>query len=119
MHVNPAPEETAPPNIYAAHPAYNLFRRRQEPDVLCAVPEDRPVPSFINANGWEFAGKADEPATLPLGFNQKAARVSVRCHGFYLFEAFSAVRKRTAIWPPGVLLAAERRLPEWGDGSNH
>ena len=99
MPGNPAPVETALPDIYAACPAYNLFRRRQKPDVLCAVPEDRPVPSFVNANGWEFVGKADEPATVPLGFNQKAATVSVRNNGYYLFEAFSAVRKRTALWP--------------------
>ena len=99
MQVNPAPVETAPSDIYIVSAAYNLFRRKQKPDVLCAVPEDRPVPAFINATGWDFAGKADEPATLPLGFNQKAARVSVGRNGYYLFEAFSAVQKRTAIWP--------------------
>ena len=99
MQVNQAPVETAPPDIYIAPAAYNLFRRNQKPAVFCAVPEDRPVPSFINANGWEFAGKADEPATLRLGFNQKAARVDVRRNGYYLFETFLAVLFRTAIWP--------------------
>ena len=99
MQVNQAPAKAAPPDISIAPPAYNLFRRRQKPDVFCAVPEDRPVPSFIKANGWEFAGKADEPATVPLGFNQKSAKIDVRRNGYYLFETFSGVLIRTAIWP--------------------
>ena len=26
---------------------YNLFRRRDRAELICAVPEDRPVPAFI------------------------------------------------------------------------
>jgi len=80
------------------YPAYNLFRRKLDPTVLCVVPEDWPVPSFIGLNRWEFAGRMDEPATVPLGFNKQAADMGVRRDGFYLFEAFAAVRKRPAIW---------------------
>lgn len=96
-----APFGTAPPAADALHPAYNLFRCKQEPNVLCAVPEDHPVPSFIGLDRWEFAGKMDEPATVPLGFNKQAARIGVRRNGFYLFEAFAAVRKRPIIWRSG------------------
>jgi hypothetical protein len=28
---------------------YNLFRNRQRPQLVCAVPEDRPVPGFVLA----------------------------------------------------------------------
>ena len=35
---------------------YNLFRRRWQPDLCCAVPEDRPVPSFVTGERWDFRG---------------------------------------------------------------
>ena len=92
------PSENAPLATDVLYPAYNLFRRKQEPHVLCAVPEDRPEPSFIDLRRWEFAGKMEEPATVPLGFNKETAALGVRLNGYYLFEAFSAVRKRPAIW---------------------
>ena len=31
---------------------YNLFRQRLGPDLFCAVPEDQPVPTFIEATNW-------------------------------------------------------------------
>jgi hypothetical protein len=34
--------------------AYNLFRNKQCPEIICAVPEDRPVPHFIDAEQWTF-----------------------------------------------------------------
>jgi hypothetical protein len=34
--------------------SYNLFRNNQRPSLVCAVPEDRSVPSFIDADGWSF-----------------------------------------------------------------
>ena len=43
--------------------AFNLFRRKDEPELFCAVPEDRAVPPFIAGESWEFGGKiaADAP----------------------------------------------------------
>ena len=35
---------------------YNLFRRKWQPDLCCAVPEDQPVPSFITGESWDFGG---------------------------------------------------------------
>jgi len=63
---------------------YNLFRRRQEGELICAVAEDDAVPGFIDA-GWEFAGTITEPAGCPLGSILRAADGS-RFHGFCLFE---------------------------------
>ncbi|KAA2238159.1 adenylosuccinate synthetase [Salinarimonas soli] len=73
-----------------AHPpvreAYNLFRRRSEPDLVCAVPEDRTVPEFVTASDWEFGGKT---TGAPMGdFDLQAARASVRFNGFYLYHAY-------------------------------
>lgn len=70
--------------------AYNLFRRRSEPEMLCAVPEDRAVPAFLSGDDWEFRGKSAEgPVETPLGaFDLHAARASVRFNGFYLYHAY-------------------------------
>ena len=38
-------------------PVYNLFRHKLTPDLLCAVPEDCPVPRFIEGSAWRFAGR--------------------------------------------------------------
>ena len=67
--------------------AFNLFRHKLKPDLLCAVPEDYPVPAFLDASAWAFAGKVSEPTTIPLGFKSKAAEAGVRFNGFYLFQA--------------------------------
>jgi len=68
-------------------PAFNLFRHKLKPDLVCAVPEDYPVPAFLDASAWAFAGKVGEPTTIPLGFKSKAAEAGVRFNGFYLFQA--------------------------------
>jgi hypothetical protein len=68
-------------------PTFNLFRHKLKPDLVCAVPEDYPVPGFLEASTWAFAGKVSEPTTIPLGFKSKAAEAGVRFNGFYLFQA--------------------------------
>src|SRR3954465_2069323 len=97
MHLKSVLSAARPPALHEFRPAYNLFRRKCEPDLLCAVPEDRPVPRFLSATLWEFAGKGAEPAAGPLGSDQRAAGVGVRLNGFYLFAAFSAVRETAAV----------------------
>jgi hypothetical protein len=67
-------------------PAFNLFRHKLTSDLICAVPEDYPVPGFLNASTWTFTGKASEPTTIPRGFRSKAAETGVRLSGFYLFQ---------------------------------
>jgi hypothetical protein len=68
-------------------PTYNLFRREEKPDLYCAVPEDRVVPTFLQRENWTFVGKITEGAALP-GFWADCARSSVRLNGFYLFMAY-------------------------------
>lgn len=68
-------------------PAYNLFRRRNEPELYCAVPEDYPVPPFIAGEAWDFGGRLDNPLAAPRGFDPEAARHGVRLSGYYLFLA--------------------------------
>ena len=68
------------------HPALNLFRHKLTSNLLCAVPEDYPVPGFLDASTWEFAGKMSERSTALPDFNDKAAKASVRFNGFYLLR---------------------------------
>ena len=74
--------------------AYNLFRHRDKPHLLCAVPEDYEVPRFIAERAWSFGGKVTEAAAAPVGFDVLAARHGVRLNGFYLFQSFGG--RRTA-----------------------
>jgi hypothetical protein len=68
---------------------YNLFRRRDRAELICAVPEDTPVPAFIRAP-WELAGGVDDTGISSLTFNHEAAEASVRYNGFYLFQLINA-----------------------------
>ena len=65
---------------------YNLFRNRQRPELLCAVPEDRPVPGFVVPGDWRFERALRPSDTNPPGFEDRAAQVGVRFNGFYLFQ---------------------------------
>ena len=69
--------------------AYNLFRHRGEPQLVCAVSEDCAVPGFIAPKAWGFDRKLTEPVAAPMGFDAKAAADGVRFNGFYLFQSFS------------------------------
>lgn len=68
---------------------FNVFRRLDAPELRCAVPEDRAVPRFIHADGWAFVGRLDGDAPPPHGFDPRAAHVSARWNGFYLFEMWA------------------------------
>jgi PAS domain-containing protein len=70
--------------------AYNLFRNKQRPELLCAVPEDRPIPRFVDREQWMYAGSLQPQDTRPPGFHDKAASAGVRFNGFYLFQVTAA-----------------------------
>jgi hypothetical protein len=64
---------------------YNLFRRQNEEDLYCAVPEDVPVPPFVTDERWEWAQSLD--VSQLSGFDAKAAEISANRNGFYLFHS--------------------------------
>jgi hypothetical protein len=72
-----------------SYPAYNFFRLKNEPDLYCAIAEDRPVPGFIDAD-WEFVSSGPTLASPMPGFRLDRARAGERLNGFYLFEAHGA-----------------------------
>jgi hypothetical protein len=85
-------DRQTPPNTAEAYEyAYNLFRNREFPEIVCAVPEDCPVPDFIAAEQWTFEHPLRSEEPRPPGFHDKAAKTSVRFNGFYLFYALASV----------------------------
>jgi hypothetical protein len=73
---------------------YNLFRCRWQPDLCCAVPEDRPVPSFVTGERWDFGGTWEGAIPAP-GLNPIAAELTVRLNGFHLFQFASPLENTT------------------------
>lgn len=71
---------------------YNLFRSRESNPLVCAVPEERSVPSFVTAERWEFGGRLEDKQDPPLGFDMKAAAAAVRFNGFYIFAEYRRSR---------------------------
>jgi len=67
---------------------YNLFRRKGDADLYCAVPEDVAVPAFLTTDAWEYA-RSLNGGTLS-GFDAAAAEVSAQASGFYLFHCTCA-----------------------------
>jgi hypothetical protein len=65
---------------------YNLFRNKQRPEILCAVPEDRPVPNFVVAEQWSVLRPLRPSDISPAGFQPRAASAGVRFNGFHLFQ---------------------------------
>ena len=65
---------------------YNLFRRKLKPDLCCAVPQDYPVPTFVDGEAWEYGGQLHDTGAAPSGFRREAAQTATRLTGFYLFR---------------------------------
>jgi hypothetical protein len=69
--------------------AYNLFQNKERPELICAVPQDRPVPQFLVAERWSFARSLHPEESAPPGFRDRAATTGARFSGFYLFHFVS------------------------------
>jgi hypothetical protein len=69
---------------------YNLFRNKRRPAILCAVPEDHPVPGFLDPEQWAFECVLRPWDARPPGFYDRAANAGVRFNGFYLFQVTAA-----------------------------
>src|SRR3954453_19834003 len=67
-------------------PAYNLFRHKLIPDLLCAVPQDCPVPGFIEGSTWAFAGTVGERTLAPAGLDSGTAAAGMQRSGFVMFQ---------------------------------
>lgn len=75
-------------------PRYNLFRRKRTPDLCCAAPEDRPVPGFVEAETWEYAGTMAPDELAAPGFDPAAASLGLQLKGFHLFQVIRPIKAR-------------------------
>jgi hypothetical protein len=75
----------------AAYAAFNVFKRKRNPALRCAVRQDQPIPVFIESETWEFGGTVslEEPS---LGFQPELASETARTLGYYLFKVSGADR---------------------------
>ena len=69
-----------------AYAAYNVFQRKRQPALRCAVRQDRPVPAFIRSEAWVFCGTTTVEQPSP-GFQPEAAAKAMRFTGYYFFKA--------------------------------
>jgi hypothetical protein len=73
---------------------YNLFRRKAEQHLYCAVPEDCPVPRFVDGHAWEFRGRVGDDDAAPPGFRDEAAAAAARLKGYYIFQVVHATSRQ-------------------------
>jgi len=66
---------------------YNLFRHRRDPAILCAVPNDKPVPAFISGGAWLFERVIQAGGEPVDSFEPALAEIAGNMNGFYLFLA--------------------------------
>ncbi|WP_288587233.1 hypothetical protein [uncultured Methylobacterium sp.] len=71
-------------------PTFNLFRRRAEPDLVCTVPNDFPVPAFLASGAWSYAGSLCAVSPPPPGFRTEMAEHGAETCGFHLFQQLPA-----------------------------
>lgn len=64
----------------------NFFCHKLAPDLYCALAEDCPVPSFLEAENWRFVADAGETACVIMEIHG-AASASMRRTGYYLFRS--------------------------------
>lgn len=72
-------------------PTYNVFTRRRQSALRCAIAQESPVPSFIQNEIWEFSGTVRPLEPVPAGFQRKAAQEATQSMGYYLFHSLVSV----------------------------
>ena len=78
---------------------YSLFHHQRMLNFFCAVRQDNPVPLFIRAPTWGYAGAIAPDTLCPPGFDEEAALFACRFQGFYAFRAQSRWKKLMGLAP--------------------
>ncbi len=65
---------------------FNLYLSVAEPDILCAVPEDLPVPPFVVPPAWEYTGHIYRDPSGDDVFETRAVASAIRFNGYYLLH---------------------------------
>jgi hypothetical protein len=89
----------------SAADTYNVFRHGDDPAILCAVPNDKPVPTFVVGPAWSFETAIQVEERMTEGFRAKLAMTASDLNGFYVFLAFSR-----AFHDPWIVAAKAQQL---------
>jgi hypothetical protein len=84
----PVVPELGQPSPEQRRDAYRLYRNRQRPKLICAVPDGAPLPAFVAPGQWSFEQMLCPEDAPPAGFRDRPAAVGVRLNSFHLFQAF-------------------------------
>ena len=79
------PMNEGPMHYLAAYIVFNMFQRKRNPALRCAVRQDQPIPMFIEAETWEFGGTVSLEEPSP-GFQPELASEAAKATGYYLFK---------------------------------
>lgn len=74
---------------WAGDQSWNIFRRKDESDLWCAVPCDHSVPPFLFSGEWKYDGLEAAHNSIFMKLKEPDARWAVQRNGFYLFMCFS------------------------------
>ncbi|WP_230529815.1 hypothetical protein [Microvirga roseola] len=99
----------------AGRPTYNLFRRTLEPDIYCAVPEDRAVPGLIQGSEWQYCLTLTPRETRLWGLFDEEADRGTRLNGFYLFMRMRSGGRAAVASIPERRAAAGNQTPPAAD----
>ena len=93
--------------------AYNLFRNKQWPRIYCAVPEEYPIPCFIESEQWAYVETLRSGDPRPPEFGTRAATTGVQFNGFYLFYVPTTqwITRRNSLTEAVFSLKADATLP--------
>ncbi|WP_237479086.1 hypothetical protein [Lichenibacterium dinghuense] len=67
---------------------WNVFRRRSDGGLCCAVPAEAPVPRFLLCGEWDFGFAITDGGRPVRGFCPFEAEAAAGSGGFHLFLAF-------------------------------
>lgn len=76
----------------AEHVNWNMFRRRAESFLWCAVPADFALPSFLFSGEWIYSGQRPCARDGLPGISPAVAAHGAALSGFYLFHSFRSAR---------------------------
>ena len=88
---------------------YSLFRRCVDPATMCAVPQDRPVPPFLEEKSWTCDKAVRRQDILPPGFEPDLAKHFSDLNGFYIFHLRTRKVQDSKGEPRVVHIASEAR----------
>jgi hypothetical protein len=85
---------------------YNLFRSSADLTMVCAVPIDCPVPSFIDKSVWAYDSQIEIHGAHPIGFLSALAKRCSDLNGFYFFRSPYRNHSRNREVRPAVMRSA-------------